>query len=270
MTSKIRISENFILLKNYINYFIKSSFRNGHGIHSPFVYDFVANVLFDKKYYPEYNFFKNVRNELKDSDICLEVKEIGAGSKKMHRKTQQVSEMVKISSVNKKYGRLLFRLARYYKPASVLELGTSIGLSTIYLSKGCDTSKVYTIEGNKSLCDFAKTLFIKNDLYNIEVLEGLFDEKLKKVVPLLTSFPLIFIDGNHSFQPTFDYFTYLSDNLDEYILIFDDISWSRDMRKAWGEIVFQSKGDVTIDLFRMGIIIRKKEVTPGFYRIKFL
>jgi predicted O-methyltransferase YrrM len=265
--SKIRITENLKLLKNYLNHFIKSSHRHGHGIHSPFVYDFVANVLFDKKYYPEYDFFRNIRKELMDFDICLDVNEIGAGSKKIQQKTRLVSEMVKVSSVNEKFGRLFFRLAHYYNPLSILELGTSVGLSTIYLSKGAESSKVYTIEGNKSLCDYAKTLFIKKDLKNIEVIEGLFDDKLKTVIPLLTGSPLIFIDGNHSFEPTLGYYRLLSDNLDEYILIFDDISWSEGMQKAWAEIVFNSKKDVTIDLFRMGIIIRKKDVTPGFYRI---
>jgi predicted O-methyltransferase YrrM len=267
--SKNRIAEQVIILKNYLIYMIKSGHRNGQGIHSPFVYDFVANVLFDKKYYQEYAFFQSVRQELTDSGIKIEVNEIGAGSRKFQGNTRRVRDLVKISSVNEKTGRLLFRLASYYKPASILELGTSVGLATVYLAKGWEKSIVYTLEGNNSLCTYATELFRKKGFSNIMVIEGLFDDKLKSIVPLLNGFTLIFVDGNHNYQPTLEYFNYLSKNLNEYILIFDDISWSEDMRKAWNDIIFQSRSDVAIDLFRMGIIIRKKDITPGFYCIRF-
>jgi predicted O-methyltransferase YrrM len=267
--SKIRISEKLIILKNYINYSIRAKHRMGLGIHSPFVYDFVANVLFDKKYYPEYDYFRNLRKELMNSADIIYINEIGAGSKKFKGTTRHVSDMIKFSSVNEKFGRLLFRLTRYYKPLSILEFGTSVGLSTIYIAKGGNVSTIYTVEGNNALCNFAKSLFNKKELYNIEIIEGLFEEKLKTVVPLLIGFPLIFIDGDHSYLPTLNYYKYLSEKLDEYILIFDDISWSKEMLNAWEEIVFHSRSEVAIDLQSMGIIIRKKNITPGFYRIIF-
>jgi predicted O-methyltransferase YrrM len=266
---KFRIAEKVTFIINYFNYIIRSAHRKGHGIHSPFVYDFAVNVLFDKKYYPEYYFISSVRKELLDAEVSLEVSELGASSKKFRGKSRKVRDLAKISSVDEKSGRLLFRLAHYYKPATILELGTSIGLGTIYLAKGWDKSKVYTIEGNSTLCTFAKALFIEKEISNIEVINGLFDEKIKSIVPALSAFPLVFLDGNHRYRPTLDYFQYLSENLDEYILVFDDISWSKDMRNAWKDIVDQSRKDVTIDLFSKGIIIRKKHVTPGFYCIRF-
>jgi predicted O-methyltransferase YrrM len=266
---KNRIYDKLIFLKHYLNYILKASYRKGHGIHSPFIYDFAVNVLFEKKYHEEYSFFKDLRKELENSKIKLEVNEIGSGSKKFKGKTRGISDMVKISSVNEKTGRLLFRLASYYKPQCILELGTSVGLSTVYLANGSKESTIYTIEGDNSLCTYTKSFFKIKDVNNVEVIEGLFDDKLKTVVPLLQGFPLIFIDGNHSFAPTLRYFNYLSENLEEYILIFDDICWSVDMRNAWKNVVVQSKKDIAIDLFRMGIIIRKKGITPGFYRIRF-
>jgi hypothetical protein len=65
------------------------------------------------------------------------------------------------------------------------------------------------------------------------------------------------------------YFTFYNEIIKEGILIIDDINWSAGMRKAWREIVKQNANYVTIDLFRMGMILIRESITPGHYVVRF-
>lgn len=197
----------------------------------------------------------------------LEIENLGAPSRKFHRRKRKISELAKISSVNEKYGRMLFRLARHYKPEAILELGTSIGLAAIYLSKGNPEAKVITIEGNKSLYSFAKQNFENNQLENIEGHCGLFDELLPGILSGLKNHSLIFVDGNHTYAATLEYYKMICSHFEECLIVFDDIRWSGEMRKAWKEIMSHPETTISIDIYFMGIVIRNKEKTPGKYKI---
>lgn len=253
----------------FLRYLITSRHRRGHGVHSPFVYDFVSKVLFDRTKYPEYNFFKTIFSSLKDSGESIQVDNLGDDSLKFGRKKRKVSDLAKISSIPSKYGKLLFRIASYYKPVTIIELGTSIGVSSIYLSKGNPQAKILTVEGNKSLCDFAAKLFHTNDLNNINILHNNFDLAIEMLPEEFTSPKLVFIDGNHTYESTFHYFKIFKERMIEGILIIDDIYWSTGMGKVWKDIVNQNEDFVTIDLFRMGIIIIRKSITAGNYIVRY-
>jgi predicted O-methyltransferase YrrM len=248
---------------------IRSRHRKGHGIHSPYAYDFVSNVIFDKTKYPEYNLIKHMRNELLTSDISLPAGKYGAGSVLMGNGLRKLKDIVIKSSVLPKFGELLFRIAKYYKPSFIIELGTSIGISTLYLVKGAPGSRIVTIEGNTSVCEFAQSLFNKHQLNTIEIINELFDDCLSGFDNNYPPPGLVFIDGNHACEPVLRYFNYFSKLIKAGFLIIDDINWSYDMRKAWKIIKMNPVAKVTIDLFFMGIVIFQKSITPGHYTIRF-
>jgi len=257
------------LAHDYFNYLIRSKHRKGHGIHSPFVYEFVSQVVYDRKVYPEYTDIRNIRNELKNSGKVLPVKNIGAGSDRFTGESCRVKDLVSQSSVHRKFGELLFRMARYYKPAILIELGTSIGLSTMYLAKGAPNAQVVTIEGNKESCEFARSVFKKYKAGNIKAINGMFDDYLPYFEDNYPSPGLVFIDGNHTCEATLRYFNHFANLMEEGFIIIDDINWSDEMRNAWKEITLTAKDRVTLDLFFMGIVIFRKSVTPGHYKIRF-
>ncbi len=263
-----KIKEQQGLIFSYINYQIRARHRNGHGIHSPYLFEFFSRVLFDKTSYPEYKILELIRNNLRHTHEKLTVHNTGAGSRRFSRQERKVSELLKISSVNRTFGKLLFRIARYYKPSVILELGTSIGMSTLYLATGSPASRLITIDAEYSLCDFARRLFKNNTVENITVFEGLFDERLKELEQ--DSVPeLVFIDGDHSYEATMKYFNYFSSRMKKGFLVFDDINWSAGMSKAWKEIVRDNKAPVTIDLFYMGIVLFRDSITPGHFIARF-
>ena len=253
----------------FLQYKIISRHSKGHGVHSPFIFDFVNKVLYDKTAYAEYQFFEFIISSLKASKEMLPVNDLGGVSIRFSNKSRKVPKLLKISSIPSKYGRLLFRMIRYYKPVSIVEFGTSIGVSAIFLAKGNTGSKLLTVEGNKLLFDFASGLFRKNNVKNIHAVHGDFDQIISHLPSKFTDTQFVFIDGNHKYDPTMRYFKYFMERMEEGIIIIDDIYWSGEMRRAWKEIVRKNRKYVTIDLYRMGIIILRDSVTPGHYVVRF-
>jgi len=258
----------FVFLQ-YLRYLVNARHRRGHGIHSPFVFELVTKVLFDKTKYADYDFFGNIRKQLSDCDTKLQVETLGAESGYFNSDKRRVCDLVRRSSVRPKSGKLLYRLVKYYKPLTIVELGTSIGLSTIYLAKGNIESKVITAEGSSTLCEFAEKTFLENKFTNILVKQGMFDDLLDELSVDIVEQSLIFIDGNHQYISTLHYFSYFAERMNEGLIVLDDIHWSPGMNRAWREITCREESQACIDLFGMGIVILRPCITRQNYTIKY-
>lgn len=250
----IQASDILSFLKYYL--FSKTKF----DVHSPFVYDFVIQVLEDKRNFYAFEELDQLRQKLLIDTREIEIKELGAGSKIFKNNIRKIAHIAKGASKNEKISRLLFRMAAYYKPETIIELGTSLGLSTLYLQKGRSSAKVFTIEGCPATAAIAAENFQILNATNIELVEGNFDEKLEPILKKVGKADLVFIDGNHRYQSTIDYFnTILPYVHNDTILIFDDINWSNDMKKAWRHIKNHPQVTVIFDLYHIGIVFFRKE-----------
>ena len=248
------------LLLKYLDYIFTASNGKGHGIHSPFVFEFITKVLNDKANYPAYERVESVRQHLLKNNTILSVEDFGAGSTVSKTNQRTVSSIAKNAVKPKKFGQLLFRMGKYYQPATVLELGTSLGITTSYLSLAKDDERVLTIEGSKEIAGVAKDNFKKLGLHNIELVEGNFDDQLSSAISPLSSIDFAFIDGNHRREATERYFEQLLGKVNNNsILIFDDIHWSKEMETAWGNIKSHQAVSCSIDLFFIGIVLFRKE-----------
>ena len=196
----------FQLAKKYIQYWLQASNGKGHGIHSPFVYDFTRNVLNDKNEYPCYKAIELVRNELLHDRSIIEVGDFGAGSAVIKKNTRAVNRIAASSLKPRKYAQLLFRMVNYYKPKNIVELGTSFGITTAYLASGNQAAAVFTLEGSSAIACIAKRNFEKLQLDNARLLQGNFEETLPSVLLSVKNIDFVFIDGNHRMEPTLAYF----------------------------------------------------------------
>ena len=161
----------------------------------------------------------------------------------------------KVQSSPKK-AQLLFKLVNYFQCTKILEIGTSLGITTAYLSNANKKASITTIEGDPNICKLAQINFKKLGLKNIEIINSSFDEILPQV--LTNKFDLIFFDGNHSKEATLKYFKWALENLhDEIIFVFDDIYWSSGMKSAWDEISKSPNVKLSLDLFSLGIVFFK-------------
>lgn len=250
-------------LVQYIKFLFKST--NQHGVHSPFVYDMVTKCFYDKTNHPEYHTIEKYRNQLLQNKNTIEVHDLGPGSRKTKTNMRQVNEIAKTSGTNLKRSKLLFRIAKYFKPDKTLELGTSLGIATQALSLGNPKARITTIEGCPEIVSFSKKQL--NDYRNIEFKIGDF----KKVIPKLTSehYDLIFFDGNHQKKATLQYFETLLPTINNNTMfIFDDIYWSKDMTEAWKVIKQHPKVTVTIDTFFWGFVFFREEQAKEHFTIR--
>ena len=251
----------FQLAKKYLHYYLTASNGKGHGIHSPFVFDFIKNVLRDQKEYDHYHMIEKGRQKLLKQSAEIEVEDPGAGSAVIKTKKRVVADMARSSLKPAKYAQLLYRMVNYYKPQTILELGTSFGITTSYLATANALAKVYTIEGSSAIAEIAEKTFSRLDLKNIELMKGNFDNTLPSLLTKLNSIDFAFIDGNHRKEPTLNYFQQLlNHSTPSTILIFDDIHWSAGMEAAWTEIKQHPTVTLTIDLFFIGIVFFNPDI----------
>lgn len=248
------------LAKKYIHYWLTASNGKGHGIHSPFVFDFVKHILNDTAKYHAYERVETLRSILLKDNTILEVEDMGAGSVVSKTKFRKVSGIARNAVKPKEFGQLLFRIVQFYKPELIVELGTSLGLTTSYLALANEKSRVISMEGASSIADKAETHFKELGIKNIKLEKGNFDNTLPDVVKDLNKVDLGFIDGNHRREATLLYFKILSEKINtSSILIFDDIHWSEEMEDAWKIIKSHSSVTLSIDLFFIGLVFFRKE-----------
>lgn len=229
-------------------------------MHSPFVFDFILNVLNNKSGYEAAKEIEQLRRQLLKDKRIVPVEEMGAGSRVRSSKQKSVNQIAKSALKSKRLAQVLFRLVQHYQPQNIIELGTSLGITTSYFSKANPTGSIITIEGNKSVAAIAKENFQKLHCTNIQLLHGNFDDLLPSVINQLSSIDLAYIDGNHRYQPTINYFQqFLSKSHPQTILVFDDIHWSAEMEKAWEEIKSHPRVQCTIDIFFIGFVFFRKE-----------
>lgn len=244
------------LALKYIHFFVTASDRRGHGVHSPFVFTFITEVLNDRRYFYAYERIEALRSRLLQRSDKIEVLDYGAGSSVLKSNIRRVKDIAGWSLKSPKFGQLLFRIVHHYQPRTIIELGTSLGITSAYMAAAGSGAKVITLEGAPAIASIARWQFDQLGLANIELVEGSFDETLPGVLEKATTVDLGFVDGNHRKEPTLRYFNKLLPYLhNASILILDDIHWSREMEEAWEEIKNHRRVTCSIDLFFMGIIL---------------
>jgi len=259
------------LAKKYITYYVHASNGKGHGIHSPFVFDFVQNVLRDKYKYECYDKIEALREQLLSNTKFIDVEDFGAGSAVIKTRKRAVHKIAASSLKHKKYAQLLYRVVNHYKPHTIVELGTSFGTSAAYMASANEEGRLFTMEGSVSIATIALQNFQELGIKNIELLQGSFQQNLSSLLSGIKKVDLAFIDGNHRKEPTMQYFEQLVNvSGPSTIIILDDIHWSAEMEEAWAEIQQHPAVTLTINLFFIGFVF----LNPDFkikqhFKIRF-
>ncbi len=251
---------SFQLAKKYFHYYFHSKNGKGHGVHSPFVFDFIIHVLDDRKKYACYDIIESLRRSLLKNDTEIEIEDFGAGSAVIPFKNRKVKDIARSSLKKKKYAQLLFRIAKYFHSKNIVELGTSFGITTCYLASSNNNAKVITLEGSNNISKIALQNFNEATVDNIELIKGDFAKTISSVCEKFKTIDLLFIDGNHRKKSTLEYFQFfLKKSNENSIFIFDDIHWSKEMEEAWEEIKGHHSVTLTIDLFFIGLVFFSKD-----------
>lgn len=253
-----------LLPLEYIKY--RWNAKGRHGIHSPFVYDFVDKCVRLKLREQDRLTLNELFQKLRRDHRTVEIQDFGAGSKKMGS-TRKVSDIFRMGSSRGKHGELLYRLVKHYQPERVLEFGTSLGVGTTYLSMASTNVEISTVEA----CENTRSIALENieNLKNVRSHLSTFSDYLN-TLPKEMQFDLIFIDGHHDGEALIDYLSRLQPHAhDETLFILDDIRWSASMKSAWDSITENPDFHLTMDLFRVGIVSRRSHQEKETFAIRY-
>jgi len=201
----------------------------------------------------------------------IKVTDLGAGSKKMKSSVRKVSDIARYSSVPRKYGKLLAGMASIFGRPAILEFGTSLGISAMYMAASCPEAELITMEGCPETSGIAAENFSLLGLENITLLTGPFDELLPEIIKSKGVSPgMVFIDGNHHKESVLKYFNQVADiSGPNTVVIIDDIHITKEMSDAWREIKSYEKVSLSVDIFRMGMVFFRKGMTRYDYIIRY-
>jgi predicted O-methyltransferase YrrM len=231
----------------------------------------VKDVIYNRKIKsPNFIAIENIRKSMVKNSYPMGGEDFGAGSLKKGKK-KTIGQFATSSSKSAKYSKLLFRLAQWHQPKYAIELGTALGISTLYQASGFSNNTTFiTLEGNSELANLALQNFDKMDSKKPELILGNFDETLEKALEKTPQLDWVFFDGNHKKKPTLRYFNQCLEKASENALfIFDDINWSNEMKEAWEEIKQSPDIYLSIDLFFLGLVFIKKRPQKENFVIRF-
>jgi len=247
------VNQKIFQVKSFVNYWLDAV--DEHSLHSPFFYKFYTSVLLKKSTQSELTSLKHVRKNFESDDRSIEVNDLGAGSKYQKSSLRQIKQIAHTSASPEKYSILYANIIQYFSYNHILELGTSLGINTLYLSKARETSKVITFEGSSQTANVARNLFDTSKTRNIKMIEGNIDETLPQYLSSSAEIDFALMDANHRYEPTLRYFDCLIKKIqDNSMIILDDIHYSPEMEEAWKAIQKHELVYATADLFRCGLV----------------
>lgn len=231
--------------------------RGPHGVHSPFVFELITQVLVPERHFYCFDALEAERQKWLQDGRKIHVQDLGAGSHRMKSDERSISEISRYSLQSPDGCRLLFKLTHHLGAKRYLELGTSLGLTAAYFAHIGPQVSVTTVEGAPALVHEAEQLYQRLSLNNVRVLEGDFDAVISSQALADASWDVVYIDGNHRGEATLRYAAQLWPALSPNgCMIFDDIHWSKDMEQAWLAFVKSSDVTLSLDFFRFGIAFK--------------
>lgn len=247
------------------NYLMQA--KGAQNLHSPFVYKLYTECIKNSKGFTYPVPPENYRETLLENDTTVPLIDFGAGRNGKTFKYRKVSSIASHSLQPKKYAQLLYRLVAYLQPTTIIELGTSLGVTTQYLSLAARSASIYTLEGDKSQAYLAETGFRKSGLSNISLIQGHIDQTLPSLLRSIEGYDMAFVDAHHTLSATLKNVNRLKDKLnDGGVIIMDDIYWSKGMKKAWDRLITYPMFSVSIDLHKVGLLFKR----PGQEKQHFI
>ena len=265
----------------FIRHFLTAWNTSGEAIHSPYLFRLVRFVLRDENAYYCFRDIERRREWLLACEDSLDVVDYGsAGSPEGLHVQRRVCDIAKNHLESARVGQVLFRIVNFLheeekRPLQILELGTSLGITTAYLASVDSRNKVVTMEGSEAVLRVAQGVWKMLKLKNIEWIQGNIDDTLYNIYSVQSSdvrserIDLAYVDANHTYEATMRYADFLLNRLTEKgILVLDDIHYSEQMERAWSELKADPRVTTSMDLYHVGLLFVDTHYLKRHYRIR--
>jgi predicted O-methyltransferase YrrM len=251
-------------MKIWVSYYLRA--KTIYRIHSPFLYEIYAQILRVDRYFYDFVKLEKLRSQLQSSSQKINFIEFGAGSKKLKDTVRSVNKIAKVGISSIDQCRVLFNLVDHFKPAQILEFGTSLGISTLYMACARKKSKITTVEINQELIALASANAKEMGLKNVDFVYSTFEDYIQSL-KASQIFDFIYLDGNHSFEATCNYWEQLQPFVSKSgIIMLDDIHWSEGMFLAWEHLKKHERVQASIETQYFGLLFLDKNV-PNIHHV---
>ena len=226
-----------------------------YDIHSPFVADFLRQIVADRRQFYAFPLIEHIRKDLLRDKRLVAITDFGAGSQADGRLQRPLRSIARFSPVHPEEGQLLFRLVNRYRPKTIVELGTSLGISAMYLHAAARQARLITVEGCPETAALAREQFRKMGFDGIELRQGAFSIQLPQILASLERVDLLYLDGDHREGSTWAYFQACLEKAGTHsIFIIADIHWSDEMARAWARMKAHPRTSLSIELWHLGLL----------------
>lgn len=250
---------------SYFRYWLVK--EDQYAVQSPYVFELYNGLLGFINQSKERDLdIESFRNTLlSDNEIC-QIEDFGAGSKKLKKSSRKVSSVTKYSTSSRKFSQLYQFFCSKTPALNVLELGTCVGVNTLYLSK-VTLGTIFTFEGSKALWQKAQ---IHQRLDNTHYVLGNLKDSLPYIIEKNHPVDFALLDANHTFEATVAYFNAILPKIrTSSIIAVADIHWSKEMNEAWENIKARPEVVISLDFFECGILIFDKSLPKSDYVLHF-
>jgi predicted O-methyltransferase YrrM len=242
---------SFFRLKSFLGWWLEAV--DEHSLHSPFFFDLYTRQIKPPVHKEEFAHIERLRQKLLHDQREIPVRDLGAGAHNKPR-FRRVSNIARTSLSQQKYSVLYHRLIRQINAHNIIELGTSLGINTLYLAE-TQNAHVTTFEGAPAIADIATLTFEFAQKENINLVVGNIDRTLPSFLQKSPRVDFAFMDANHRYDPTIRYFDCILRKIHEHsVVVIDDIHHSPEMEKAWNEVRGHRLVHGSLDLFRCGVL----------------
>ncbi len=257
------------MIRAYIRYLARA--RDEHSLHSPFLFALYTRIVrADNRSDAVFKPIKALQKKLRANRQSITVTDFGAGSKVNASRQRTIGDIARNSQKSARFGRLLFRLIRRFEAKNILDLGTSLGITTAYMAQAAQAGRVLTFEGCPQTAAVARQNFDELGIPNVEIVVGNLEETLAAQITQFPSIDFVFFDANHRYEPTIRYFEICLTKIhNDTVFVFDDIHWSDEMEQAWEYIKAHPSVSVTVDLFWIGLVFFRQEQPRQDFILRF-
>lgn len=272
--------------KSWLRHQLTAWNTGGEGVHSPYLFEWVRMVMMDKNAYYIWGEIERCREKMLRDERELEFVDYGSGKLKGENgERRRVCDIARRSLAKRKYAQMLSRLVNWlgashslengsgtaysleFKGLTIVELGTSLGVTTAYMAAMDSRNRVVTFEGCEAVADVAKENWKALNINNIECRVGKID--VEQLAQDIEHLDVAFIDANHTYEGTCKYFDVLAGKVREKsVIVVDDIHHSEEMEEAWKAICADERVTSTIDLYQMGLVFFDKHYWKRNYKMR--
>ena len=279
--------------KSWLRHQLTAWNTGGEGVHSPYLFEWVRMVMMDENAYYIWGEIERCREKMLRDERELEFVDYGSGKLKgengklkgANGERRRVCDIARRSLAKRKYAQMLSRLVNWlgashnlengsgtaysleFRGLTIVELGTSLGVTTAYMAAMDSRNRVVTFEGCEAVANIARENWKALNINNIECRIGKID--VEQLAGDIEHLDVAFIDANHTYVSTCEYFDVLAGIVHEKsVIVVDDIHYTEEMEKAWKAICADERVTSTIDLYQMGLVFFDKHYWKRHYTMR--